>query len=152
MKYCIEELVSFYIGKGSERICFRSPEDPESVIKISPVSNAKQTVREIDYFQYLEKKKVPFTHIPKFKGMVELDGYTGFEQESVLDKRGNRAFSLGDYMKSKADFCLRSFRSEKKDTLFHDLFDCLCRFNIIVCDLSLSNILVDERRDQPKLV
>lgn len=152
MQCSIEELMPFYIGKGSERMCFRSPENPERVIKISPVSNAKQTIREIGYFQYLEKQKIPFTHIPEFKGVIELDGYIGFEQELVLDKEGNCAPTLGDYIQSRGDFCLHALFSRKKDGLFQNLFNYLYRFNIIVCDLGLSNILVDERSGQPKLV
>ncbi|WP_081695700.1 YrbL family protein [Oxalobacter paraformigenes] len=152
MKCAIEELMPFQIGKGSERLCFRSPGNPGNVIKVSPVSNAKQTIREIRYFQYLERQDVPFTHIPKFKGIIELEGYIGFEQELILDKEGNPAPSLGDFMGSIRWPGFPSSLKGNKEGLFKDLFDYLYRFNIVVCDLVLSNILVDDRSDRPKLV
>ena len=56
------------IGKGAERVCFQNPSNPAQCVKLSQKDAAKQTYREIQFFERLKNKNVQFTHIPKFLG------------------------------------------------------------------------------------
>ena len=56
MNFTFESLQPYLIAKGSERYCFRHPEKENYLIKLSPENAAKQTEREIKYFQHLKKK------------------------------------------------------------------------------------------------
>lgn len=73
------------IGKGTERTCYLNPADKTHLVKISPRTNAKQTLREISYFGYLKRKGVPFDHLPRFYGKIEGEGFIGIEQELIRD-------------------------------------------------------------------
>lgn len=55
MNFTFESLQPYLITKGSERYCFRHPEKDNYLIKLSPENAAKQTEREIKYFQHLKK-------------------------------------------------------------------------------------------------
>lgn len=148
--YCIEDLKPFFIGRGTERMCFRSPSDPRCIVKISPKKHAKQTLREIDYFRFLQKQNVPFHHIPEFKGEVRVKGYVGFEQAAVLDGNDSVSKPLLFYL----NMCGNPGRREKDilKKLLTELYQYMYKYNITPCDLNLNNILLNVSKDSYKLV
>lgn len=138
------------IGGGSERKCYQDPQNPARLIKVSPKQNAKQSLREIEYFQYLIDHKVPFDHIPCFYGRFEQDGLIGIEQELILASpdSSERAPRLEEYL----DRAL----SEEEITELHIALDklkgYLMKWNIVVNDLQISNIVVQKTGNGIRLV
>lgn len=148
--YCIEDLKPFFIGRGTERVCFRSPSDPRCIVKLSPKEHSKQTLREMEYFRFLQKQKVPFRHIPEFKGEVSVDGYVGFEQAAVLDGNDSVSKTLLSYLHKYGV----PGRREKEilAKLLTELYQYMYEYNITPCDLTLNNILLNVSEGAAKLV
>ena len=138
MNFTFESLQPYLITKGSERYCFRHPEKDNYLIKLRPENAAKQTEREIKYFQHLKKIRVPFSHIPDFGKVIHLSGYVGFEQEIIRDFDGNLSKQLFFYLDDK-----------NRQTLKQNLIDILeelklyiYKNRILVCDLGGTNIVI----------
>ena len=74
------------IGCGSERKCYIKALDPCRCLKISKRQNSDQTIREIKYFEFLQKRGIEASFIPKFYGAFETDDCIGYEQECFLIK------------------------------------------------------------------
>lgn len=146
-KLTLEELSGAALGKGTERACFLAPGSKNDVIKLSPAGQDRQTRREIDYFRFLQRKGVPFLHIPQFKGEVSVPGYVGFKQEAVLDEGGKVSGSLQDFLQA-GDSSLR----EMLPGLLRELYGYLWRYNVLPCDLNPSNILLQRRAEGVRLV
>lgn len=136
------------IGRGNERVCYQNPDDPSRCIKVSRKGRAKQSVREIRYFQYLVKRNIAFTHIPRFYAVVQTDEYLGIEQERVLDSQGNQPPDLRHY--------LRHPLSDRQQKAFWQamvtLKEYLLQYNVIPCDLVMSNMLVIEENEHTKVI
>ena len=144
--YTLQSLKSFFIGKGTERTCYQSPENPSYVIKLSSKNFAKQTKRELAYFEFLKRQGVPFTHLPEFGGVVKVDGYIGFEQEAVVNVDGSLSQTLAEY------FQTHSADSIPLKSLLDDLYAYMYKYNILPCDLNKYNILIQFTQNGPKLV
>lgn len=146
--YSFEELQPYLIGKGSERFCFRNPNNPACVIKLSPQDKSKQTLREIKYYRFLQRKNIPFLYLPEFKGEVSVPGYIGFEQEAIFDDNGEISKPMSHY--SGRDFDIEL----KKNIwlLFANLFYYMHYYNILPCDLTLNNIVINLKKGLPRLV
>lgn len=136
--YTEEELKKYLIAKGTERSCYYFPQEPNVIYKLSLRSKAKQTKREIRYFQYLQKQNIPFTHIPRFLGVIETDKYIGFKQEIILDKNGHPAKHLWQFVPAE-----KKDRKELRLYLY-DLFRYLYKYNIQPCDLNPDNMVLDK--------
>ena len=139
-----------FIGGGSERKCYQDPHDPTRLIKISPKDNAKQTRREIEYYQHLIDHKVPFDHIPRFYGKFEQGNFIGVEQELILASPGSsdRAPRLQEFLDKSP--------SEVEISELHIALDklkgYLMKWNIVVNDLQISNIVVQKNENGIRLV
>lgn len=131
------------IGRGDERICYLHPNDPARCIKLSRRSKAKQTHRELRYFRYLQRRGVPFTLIPEFFGVVEDEELIGIEQQLIVDERGDSLPSLAEYLAMPL--------TPQQITRFRAglgaLKAYLLAYNVVPCDLVMSNLLVNERPD-----
>ncbi len=138
------------IGEGSERKCYQDPKNPAHLIKISTKDNAKQSLREIEYYQYLIDHKVPFDHIPHFYGKFEQNGLIGVEQELILASHdsSNRALRLSEYLNLK----LSETEIAELHVALNKLKDYLMRWNIVVNDLQISNIVVQKNDSNIRLV
>lgn len=138
------------IGSGSERKCYQDPQNPARLIKVSPKQNAKQSLREIEYFQYLIDHKVPFDHIPCFYGKFEQDGLIGIEQELILASPSSTepAQRLREYLDqspSAAEIAELHLALDK-------LRDFLMKWNIVVSDLQITNVVVQKTGNGIRLV
>lgn len=151
--FTIDELRPFLLGQGTERICFRSPDEKDCVIKLSPLNAQKQTRREIRYFRFLQKKGVPFLHIPQFKGEVKVAGYVGFKQEAVLDADGSVSRPLTAYL-AEGWGVSSGGGSLLPETgaLLDELYRYLLRYNVLPCDLTSPNVLLQRGAERTRLV
>ncbi|GAA3904902.1 hypothetical protein GCM10022228_13840 [Halomonas cibimaris] len=131
------------VGRGDERICYQHPDDPARCIKLSRREKAKQTRRERRYFRRLKRRGVPFTLIPEFFGAVEKAGMIGIEQQLVLDERGALP---PDVRKYAAQPLTPGQIARFRDGL-EALKAYLLAYNVVPCDLVMSNLLVIEQED-----
>ena len=93
-----DALQPYLLAKGKERACYRNPVNTNTVIKLSHCSCARQSLRELTYFEVLKRRKVPATHIPFFVGRVNIPGYVGIEQQLICDFDGSPSKSLFYYL------------------------------------------------------
>ena len=96
-----DALQPYLLAKGKERACYRNPVNTNTVIKLSHCSCARQSLRELTYFEVLKRRKVPATHIPFFVGRVNIPGYVGIEQQLICDFDGSPSKSLFYYLSNK---------------------------------------------------
>ena len=132
-----------FIGGGSERKCYQNPNDPTRLIKLSPKKSAKQTLREIAYFQYLIDHNVPFDHIPRFYGAIKEEQFIGIEQELILasPKSTEPAPNIGQYISKR----LSKDQIIELHRALIQLKDYLIRWHIVLCDLQISNIVIQRK-------
>lgn len=136
------------IGRGDERICYQHPDDPGRCIKLSRREKAKQTRRELRYFSGLRRRGVPFTLIPEFFGVVEDEGLIGIEQQLVLDDRGKLPPNVAEYLAKP----LTPQQVSRFWAGLEALQAYLLAYNVVPCDLVLSNLLVIERADTTTVI
>lgn len=90
------------IGKGNERICYLNPEDNTKVIKVSyerKKGRSKQSDIEVKYYNELvRRKKMDWSHLPKFYGEVDTDQGKGFIVDLVKDFDGQTSKSFKYYI------------------------------------------------------
>jgi len=140
----------FLIGKGTERQCFLLPQHKDVLLKLSPRKSDKQTRREIDYFNFLFHKKIPFSHLPQFLGSVQTKEYNGFLQERVLNTDGTPAVTLCQYIKDLSP--LQQNSKEEIQQMLAEFFRYLYWHNILPCDLQTDNLLVKITKNGKKLI
>ncbi|MDR5902960.1 YrbL family protein [Halomonas icarae] len=129
------------IGRGDERICYLHPNNPARCIKLSRIEKAKQTHRELRYFRLLKRRKVPFTYIPEFFGIVKDDEVIGIEQQLVLDESAEVPPSVAGYLTKQL-----TPEQARRFWAGLDALKCyLLAYNVVPCDLVMSNLLVIER-------
>lgn len=150
--FTMDELRPFLLGQGTERIVFRSPKEKDCVIKLSPLNAQKQTRREIRYFRFLQKKGVPFLHIPQFKGEVKVAGYVGFKQEAVLDADGSVSRPLTAYLEEGRGVSSGGILLPETKALLDELLHYLLRYNVLPCDLTSPNVLLQRGAERMRLV
>ena len=146
--FSLEELEPYFLGKGSERTAYQFPKDSRFIIKISLFPHTKQTHREILYFQFLQKNNIPFTHLPLFVTSIRTKEYFGIIQQRILDKDGKPSISLHDMLETPNT----ALKPTEIKTLLGDFFRYLYRYNILPCDLQLTNILVQTSDTGTKLI
>lgn len=138
-----DDLTPFFLSKGTERTCFINPVNEGQVLKVSLRKQAKQTFREVRYFRYLIKKKVPFTHIPIFYETIKNDEYEGFLQQAVRNKDGSLSIDLNAYCKEGG-----IVPKEELARFFYYFY----RYNILPCDLNAFNIFAQETAEGVRLI
>ncbi|BDR14742.1 PhoP regulatory network YrbL family protein [Vibrio sp. STUT-A11] len=126
------------IGKGAERVCFQNPSNPAQCVKLSQKDAAKQTYREIQFFERLKNKNVQFTHIPKFLGKVTTETQVGFKQQVVLDEDLSVSLNLAQYIVQQGD----ELDIDNLLLKIRILKDYLVESRVIPSDLVLTNLLV----------
>lgn len=136
------------IGRGSERTVYISKQCENKVLKLSlyPYKN-KQIKREIAFYKYLIKHKVPMTHLPQLYGIVKHQRQLGIIQEyiSTGQKITPDEKSFGD-LKGVYDLP----QLIKQPTVDHKLLNkaldkflnYLLKYNIVVNDLQPHNLRI----------
>lgn len=132
------------IGKGAERVCFQNPGDPAQCVKLSQKDAAKQTYREIQFFERLKKKNVQFKHIPEFLGQVTTETRVGFKQQVVLDEDLSVSLNLAQYIVQQGD----ELDIDHLLLAVRVLKDYLLENRVIPSDLVLTNLLVRRSGDE----
>ena len=131
------------VGRGDERVCYENPNDPMRCVKGSRKEKCKQSKREIRYFQYLVKRDVPFIHIPEFYGVVETDTLIGIDQQLIKSPSGDQPLDIRHYLKLQ----LSKAEQEEFWQALAELKGYLLKYNVIPCDLVMSNILIVKEKD-----
>lgn len=138
------------IGRGAEKIVYRHADDPNLCIKLCAKNNARSIRREIKYFNFLEKKQIKASFVPKFYGAFQAENTIGFLQECFLDKSNGGEFDsvsqLYSYITSGScdlDEVLEMLEALKKE---------MVQKNIIVCDLHSYNFLRVEKNGHARLI
>ncbi len=132
-EYTWDELQPYFLGRGSERWCFRDPQNNQKVIKISLKGKIKQTKREIKYFSFLKKRQIPFTHIPVYYEKLEGKDYLGLSQEFIRNYDESLSESFPQYMEQNP------VQAKK---LLQEFYIYLHTYNILPCDFTAGNMVV----------
>lgn len=134
-----------YIGEGNERICFSYPGENDKCIKITKNKKGvrqEQSIVEMDYYDFLNKKNIPLTHLPKCYGWVTTNLGQGLVFEKIEREPEKGALSL---KKALEDNII-----DKKDAriMVDEVYDYLIRYGIVLADINSENFLVkiNERR------
>lgn len=128
------------IGKGAERQCFLFPDDKKRCLKVSLISKSKQSKREIKYLSYLKKKNIPFNNIPVFYGVFKSETHIGIEQEIIRDSNGSISNNLAEHIRI---YCRENKENQNKLlSALDELYFFMLSYNVVPCDLVLSNILI----------
>lgn len=137
------------IGYGTERQCYENLDNSETCLKVSNLSACAQTRREIKYFQFLSKKGVHPSFLPKFYGSFTLANQIGFEQEYLRSTDTLRAVTLKQYILEtdeeqflEIEHFLENIKKE------------MIRFNVIISDMRTGNtlILIDNKQKIKRMV
>ncbi|PHO16786.1 hypothetical protein CPU12_13860, partial [Malaciobacter molluscorum LMG 25693] len=59
------------IGKGTNRLCFIHPQDENKCIKITYSNDFSESLKEIKYYKFLQKKNISWKFLVKYYGSVE---------------------------------------------------------------------------------
>ncbi len=130
------------IGKGTERICLQDPDDSSQCVKLSEKSSAKQTYREIIFFEKLKNKNTQFTHIPEYLGKVLTETKVGFKQQVILDEDNKISLNLAGYIVQQG----KKLDIDKLLFAILTLKNYLVSNRIIPSDLVLTNLLVKQSK------
>ena len=142
IKYTDTELKNLLvekIGEGTEKICFLSRIDSSKCFKLSNKSKSEQIVREIEYFEFLEKRKKRASFLPKYYGSFESDAYIGYTQECFVSKSRGGNF---ENISSLERYIEKTSNNEDEIRLeLQSLREELLMSGIICSDLHGENIL-----------
>lgn len=128
------------IARGRERTCFRHPQDPAKIIKVSAGSETTQSTREIKFFEDLERAGLSdYSHLPRYHGTVETNLGQGLVLELVCDHDGDISRSLEWYID---DGMTIAEAEEHLEQLHRYLLDNRIIFNH---DLCCANLLLQKK-------
>ena len=126
-----------FVAEGTDRKCFRHPQEPDLCIKVlHPERRAGRFWREINYFTALQRRGVEFTHVAAFHGLIDTNLGRGAVFDLVRDDDGQVARSLEYYLQQQ-DQQHHQWISVELEALKQDLW----RQWIAVHDLNPSNLL-----------
>ena len=148
----IEESVR--VGKGVERSCYVHKDYPGKVFKVSEEAGSRQSLREITYFKYLKRRKVPFTYLPEFYGSFKQDGKVVMIQQMIAGKDDGRKMRMGvafaEYIKEAPDAEILKQRYSELQNYIGELESYLTRFNILLSDVNPYNFVLISEGDKKK--
>ena len=132
----------YFIARGGERDCYLHPLDYKKVIKIvhgySDILNRNQNDLDYKYFKFLEKLKVPYSHISKCYGYIDTNLGKGLIFDKVFDYNGKISISFLDTI------IQNKFTKYEENELVEDLKNYLFKNNILFIDIGLYNVLCCE--------
>ena len=135
------------IGQGTERTCYRDPDDERRCVKIARAGRFKQTLREIGYFHFLIRRGVPFRHLPSFYGPIHTADSIGIAQELIVDIPSEG--TTGPLSPSPTiDQYLRLPRSPEEIAAFWQALDellaWLLQYNVLALGIDHNNVVVHQ--------
>lgn len=125
------------IGEGSERFCYENLDNPSTCFKISKTGTSLQTIREVRYFHFLEKKGKYPKFFPKFYGTFKKGEQLVLEQEYLRTNDQVEAVELRQFITraSETDFQkIEDFLEKTKQEMI--------QMNVIVSDIRTGNIVL----------
>ena len=125
------------IGYGTERTCYENPHNPDTCFKVSRREHAKQTLREIKYFNFLKKKKISASFLPKYYGSYITKEYVILEQEYLHPNDEYSTILLREYITQATEQELFEL-----DEILDEVKEEMIKKNIIVSDLRTGNTLL----------
>jgi len=128
---------NLYIGKGSERYCYRHPANREVCIKIDYKKERKnkQNKSEYNYYKNVEKRVTSWAHIPRCHGWIATSMGRGLAFDYIHDSQGAPCRSIKYYLEEKA------LSWEALEDPLDELYTYLLEQKLVVNDLSPSNLL-----------
>lgn len=127
-----------FVAEGTDRKCFRYPGRDDLCIKVlHPERRAGRFWREIRYFARLTRRRVDFSHVAAYHGLVDTSLGRGAVFELVRDDDGQVSKSLDFYLR-RDDPEFEAFAAREIENLKQDLY----RQWIVFHDLNPTNILV----------
>jgi len=127
-----------FVAEGTDRKCFRHPQNPDRCIKIlHPERRAGRFWREIRYYLTLRRRAVDFHHLTRFYGLLDTNLGKGAMFDLVLDDDGRVSRSL-EYYLALNDRAFNDWVVGEIESLKQNLY----RQWIVFHDLNPTNILV----------
>ena len=131
---------SYLVGTGTNRACYMHPEDKTKCIKVTISGDYRESNKEKKYYNILKKRKVSFSFISKYYGIVETNLGEGLVFELIKDYNNEVSKPISVYFNkniiSKEQFIITKKLKKLKKYLINE--------KIIVKDLSFVNILYQE--------
>ena len=128
----------YFVAEGTDRKCFRHPDDASLCIKVlHPDSESDRFKREIRYYARLQRRGVDFRHLTPCRGMIETSLGKAAIFDLVLDDDARISRSLHHYL-SQNDRHFNAWIVGEIEQLKQNLYDQWIVFH----DLNPTNILV----------
>lgn len=131
------------VGEGSERFCYENLDNPNTCLKISKSGTCLQTLREVRYFRFLQKKGIAPDFIPKFYGTYTIGDQVVMEMEYFRSNDDVQAIDLREFITKayEKDFpeIERALDKVKAEMI---------RTNVIVSDIRTGNIMLLLNKDK----
>ncbi len=125
------------IGKGTNRSCFVHPNDKNRCIKITHSDDYSETIKEIKYYKFLQKRDISWRLLAKYYGSVETSLGKGEVFDLIRDYDGAVSKTLSFYLQKdeKTKILIEPIK------LLNELKKYTLEQNIIVKDLNTKNML-----------
>lgn len=138
---------SLYINKGTNRVCYKHPNDKTKCLKIDLREN-KETKRELKYYKKLIEKDIPFDFLSKYYGEVDTNLGKAEVFELIRDNDETISMEVDKYLKNSNSI-------EEIENLLK-LVPLLKKYiyenKIFVKDLNTVNIMYQQNIDKSRLV
>ena len=125
------------MGSGMERKCFANPHNASSCYKISLKNQSKQTIREVHYFKYLQKKNITPSFMPKFLNFFELEDKFILEQERIRTTHSKTVILLREFLTTATKSDILALKRKLLE-IKREMLD----LNVIVSDMRPTNSFV----------
>ena len=126
-----------FLGSEMERKCFANPHNASSCYKISLKTQSKQTIREVNYFKYLQKKNITPSFMPKFLNFFELEDRFILEQERIRTTHSKKVILLREFLTTATKSDILALKRKLQD-IKREMLD----LNVIVSDMRTTNSFV----------
>lgn len=89
-----------FIAKGGHRICYKHPSDNNLCVKIHLNKiEVKETERELKYYAFLTRRRLPCNIIPAYFGTTKTNLGKGYIYQAINDYTGETSRTLEHYIK-----------------------------------------------------
>jgi hypothetical protein len=129
---------SLFVAEGTDRKCFRHPDDESRCVKVlHPDTEAVRFWREIRYYSRLQRRCADFRHLTPYRGLIETNLGKAAVFDLVLDDDGRISRSLAYYL-AENDRRFNDWIVDEIEQLKQNFYDQWIVFH----DLNPTNILV----------